>query len=326
MSLGMNKRKNITLKLVGIAYDGKSIGNDIRIEIKVSEHVRVWSDVIQVGQNVSVDLELLHIASEETLLRIPMDIRVTEQDPLFHDSGFKKVVLKVDTNTKGSRRETYEVLTAESRGGAHGRKKAIFHLTFEVTIGEGKRYVIGDKDGWLRVRIEGEREVQPLPAYVHVVVDRIKDGREYFTVKEGLFKNRNGSVEIKDDGSSHIATGNPYTKGVQMKYSISKKTITLNGRSYHTRGYKSASWPKGFYNISIPDAPHSSGRRYLSVAPHALTWFPIAYDRERYLHVGTVSLGCVTVIDHSGWEEIYTVLIRARTGDRVNVGILAVVD
>lgn len=89
----------------------------------------------------------------------------------------------------------------------------------------------------------------------------------------------------------------------RVLYSISKKTIILNGRVYATVDYRNAPWKKGLYDIEIPDYPHPSGARYEKQAPRAKTWFRIGHSGDRYLHTGGISLGCITVIEQVRWAE-----------------------
>ena len=55
-------------------------------------------------------------------------------------------------------------------------------------------------------------------------------------------------------------------------------------------------------------------------------WFRIGHSGDRYLHPGRVSAGCISITETARWMEIYDVLIKARKGDLMSVGILEVVD
>src|SRR3990167_7150610 len=55
----------------------------------------------------------------------------------------------------------------------------------------------------------------------------------------------------------------------------------------------------------------NSGANYPE-AKRAKTWFRIGHGGERYLHTGSRSLGCMTVIEAKRWMEIYGALIKAR--------------
>ena len=79
------------------------------------------------------------------------------------------------------------------------------------------------------------------------------------------------------------------------------------------------------YDIEIPDYPHGVPGTYLE-AQRPRIWFRIGHTGERYLHAGSRSLGCMTIIETSRWMEIYNVLIKARKPDFMSVGVLEVVD
>ena len=69
----------------------------------------------------------------------------------------------------------------------------------------------------------------------------------------------------------------------------------------------------------------NSGANYPE-AKRAKTWFRIGHGGERYLHTGSRSLGCMTVIEAKRWMEIYGALIKARKGDFMSIGVLEVID
>ena len=109
-------------------------------------------------------------------------------------------------------------------------------------------------------------------------------------------------------------------------YSISKKLFTLNNKKYKTEDDPKNPWEKGLYDIEIPDCAHSGGAEYEDEAPRAKTWFKIGHTGERYLHTGSVSLRCMTIKEIDKWMEIYNILIKARKGDFMSVGVLEIID
>ncbi|MDP3043181.1 MAG: hypothetical protein Q8N21_02150 [bacterium] len=102
--------------------------------------------------------------------------------------------------------------------------------------------------------------------------------------------------------------------------------MIIGDDEYHADDHQDSPWKKGLYDIEIPDYPHLGGSRYKNEAKWAKTWFRIGHKRERYLHTGRVSLGCITITDVKNWDEIYNKLIKARKGDFISVGALEVVD
>jgi glycerol-3-phosphate dehydrogenase len=57
-----------------------------------------------------------------------------------------------------------------------------------------------------------------------------------------------------------------------------------------------------------------------------MTWFRIWHGGERYLHTGSRSLGCITIVDTERWMEICNTLIKALKGDFMSVGVIEVID
>ncbi len=81
--------------------------------------------------------------------------------------------------------------------------------------------------------------------------------------------------------------------------------------------------PKGTHDIEIPDYQHN---KTLGNSPHGSTWFRLGHSGDRYLHPGTFSQGCITVLNGArAWEPIYQALIEARKDDK-SVGTMRVID
>ncbi|ESZ10159.1 hypothetical protein [Mesorhizobium sp. L48C026A00] len=78
-------------------------------------------------------------------------------------------------------------------------------------------------------------------------------------------------------------------------------------------------WPKAAKAFQ-----HAAG--YIDKAPHALSWWIIAYKSEEgyCLHTGSTSLGCVTVTEHQKWEDIYSILLLARSSDSLYSGKITI--
>lgn len=54
-------------------------------------------------------------------------------------------------------------------------------------------------------------------------------------------------------------------------------------------------------------------------------WFPIKHgDNSRYVHVGNLSDGCVTVLDLARWADIHEALISHRSPDGESLAQLVV--
>lgn len=321
--------KSIRLKLLKIKYSGDSIGDDIRVEIDAAGQFVLVDKKIKVGAAVEINKEIGRFETDQKLFTAGVKITVIEKDALFNDVGNVFENIKIDTDTLKPRSFVYKVQIKETRsvlGKFWGKKIADFEITLEANITDAVRYIPEGKNGWLNAKFEDNGYVESLPVYLKVKSEYINNGREYFTILEGAHYGRSASIKLKDDGSSNLMSGIQHESEARAVYSISKKTLTLNGKKYATVDYKNLPWKKGFYDIEIPDYPHSGGARYEKEAPRAKTWFRIGHDGERYLHTGGRSLGCITIIEISRWTEIYKILIKARKGDSMSVGVLEIVD
>ena len=321
--------KSIRLKLLKIKYSGDSIGDDIRVEIGILDQFLRVDKIIKVGMTTEINKEIGRFETDQKLFKTDARITVIEKDTLFNDVGGVFENIKIDTNISKPQLFVYQIQIKETRsvlGKFWGKKIANFEITLEANIEDAAQYISEGKNGWLNAKFEDNKFVESLPVYLKVKSEGIGHGREYFTILEGAYRDRRASIKLGDNGSSNLISDIQHEPEARAAYSIFKKTFTLNGKKYTAVDYKNAPWKKGLYDIEIPDYPHSGGARYEKEAPRAKTWFRIGHDGERYLHTGGQSLGCITVIEITRWEEIYNILIKARKGDSMSVGILEVID
>jgi hypothetical protein len=189
-----------------------------------------------------------------------------------------------------------------------------------------KKYVVGDRSGWLRVKLDNSALEISLPEYLQVEFMQNKLGRDYFKVLEGVERGKKCSV--KEGNLRQGVFG--YEEAAKLEFSLSKEQLTYRGRTIKAVTDLDNSIPMGEYPIQIPDFPHPGGVGYLNKTEYARSWFYLGYGKavsgkgDRYLHTGLVSAGCVTV-DPSGWTQLYKYLIISRNGDASNVGRLSVV-
>jgi len=89
-----------------------------------------------------------------------------------------------------------------------------------------------------------------------------------------------------------------------VQFSVADQSITYNGKGPFSAF--SGAWsngvreftpiPAGHYEINMPDSPHDKTRSgYYRYTKYHKTWFRIGNFADRYLHVGVISEGCVTV-------------------------------
>lgn len=143
-----------------------------------------------------------------------------------------------------------------------------------------------------------------------------------------MYKDSKVSVSLSNENNniSRLLVDIEYEPLIHIQYSISKKKLIIGAKKYNVSDYPDYPLGIGWYDIELPDYPHSSGQYYLNKSSRAKTWFRIGHEGERYLHTGSRSLGCVTIIEVKKWNEIYDKLIKARKGDFLSVGVLEVVN
>jgi len=193
------------------------------------------------------------------------------------------------------------------------------------------RYVATDQSGWLRVKLEPNGIIVPLPQYIKVTFSERRSGRDYFRIEEGVYKAENASVSQKSASSSWLGKPLPSYRGpVTLRFEKSEgKLITPIGTLTATTE-PSNPIPNGLHPVQLPAFPHDLARSYVSRASKAMTWFylgtgnAIPGRNDRYLHPGRISAGCVTVTDLSKWDRLYSVLILSRATGGKNVGTITV--
>jgi len=251
---------------------------------------------------------------------------------LFNDVNSVEGSIKINTASTKPQQFVFKVKVRETRsifGRFWGIKTAVFEIILEAEVTDAIRYVpdlLDESSGFINVRLEDNKSVEELPAYLKVKIERADVKREYFTILEGPYRGRLASIKLKKDSSSWFITDVKHEPMIRAKYSISQKTFILKGKGYKTVDYPKSPWKKGLYDIEIPDYLHEGGRRYLDKSKRTMTWFKIGHGGERYLHTGGRSLGCMTVVEVKRWMEIYNSLIKARKGDYMSVGVLEVID
>ncbi len=209
-------------------------------------------------------------------------------------------------------------------------------------------------DGWLRT-LYGKTDVY-LYKYTKVKVVEFKKGRTYFKVLDGSSSGK--TLSLMDANAKEylgrtpptlsalevVVTYGKYEEGWYSKakdeylnqqwakfefdgtyfcYSIDVTMNSVWGKDY-------SPLQAGEYTILLPDSPHNKNmtRFYRDFEPklkYDQVWFPISYgDNSRYVHVGNVSEGCVTIVNLASWADIHDELISHRANDGKSVGKLTV--
>jgi hypothetical protein len=188
-----------------------------------------------------------------------------------------------------------------------------------------RRYIGSTADGWLRVKPEPSGEIVSLPEYLQVEFSSTSNGRDYFTVLEGINLGKKFSVL-----TGNLKSGAPgYRAPAHLRYNLSLNLLTYQGGQVKAITHPRNPIAIGLHPVQIPDHPHDGGIGYLAQSSYAKVWFylgvghAVRNSNDRYLHTGERTAGCVTV-DPSQWTKLYQYLILCRSGDGKTVGTLSV--
>lgn len=316
--------KQIQLKISKIKYTGDSVGDDIRIEVECLDKFVGFNKKLKCGSEREVGDDVGIFFADGASFNLPMAIKIIERDLIFNDVGSKKVNLKVDLKNDSPQSAIYKIEVQELRNFI-SKKKAVFEVTLEALASDAIMYVSRDEGGWLNALPDNSKEIINLPLHLKVRLERTENGRQYFTIMEGASQGVKASVELDSDGKSYFSSKNFHTAPVSITYSISKKTARFRNKVYMTIDYPDSPWEKGFYDIEIPDYSHGGGNNYPE-SELATVWFRIGHDGKRYFHPGKYSLGCMTLTQIDRWDELCSILLKARKGDGKSIGTLEVID
>ncbi|MBN3788746.1 hypothetical protein [Burkholderia sp. Ac-20353] len=218
------------------------------------------------------------------------------------------------------------------------------------------RYVnkVDTDSGWLLVGRDDIPRAQwkSLFKYCKVMLIGSKGDRTYFKILEGESKG-NIAFLSKANANEYLGKIAPKQQPAElvMNYgrfeprweSISRQEYlpqqlangVLNG--IHFEAAMNSNWKGDFFPISpgtytilLPDFPHKKDytNQYKIEHPklsHHQVWFPISHgNNSRYVHVGNVSEGCVTILSLTKWSTIHEALLSHRGPDGNSVGTLIV--
>ncbi|MEK7618888.1 MAG: hypothetical protein AAB416_01440 [Patescibacteria group bacterium] len=130
--------KTIVLKLAEIRYTGRSIGNDVCVEIEVFGAMTKFETKLKTGASVKPNLEIGKTVLGEKTLAIPATIRVTERDILFPDTENLKIVFKINPSAPFPQHSVSTIEVRESRGFLT-KKGARFEIVIEASVAQGKK-------------------------------------------------------------------------------------------------------------------------------------------------------------------------------------------
>ncbi|MBA4320007.1 MAG: hypothetical protein C0412_16525 [Flavobacterium sp.] len=320
--------KKIQFKLIKIKYAGKSIGDNIRVNIEILDKTLQMDRRIKVGQTIELAEEIGSFPADQKSFAPKTKITITEKDALFNDTNNTEGVIKVDMVNFKPQNFVFIIELREKRFWKNwGKSIAKVEVTIEALVMEAIKYIPDIDNGWLKVKMADD-DITYLPAFLKVQSEYIEKGREYFKILEGSYKDQKASVSLNNENNnnSRFLSDVKHEPLAKLQYSISQKKLIIGNKKYTATDYAEMPWKKGWYDIELPDYPHKDRRNYVDIASRAKTWFRIGHEGDKYLHTGSRSLGCITITEIEKWDEIYNKLIKARKGDFLSVGVLEVVD
>lgn len=214
-----------------------------------------------------------------------------------------------------------------------------------------------DSTGWLKVLLTETKQKIFLCEYTRVRVTGEKDNRTYFNIVDGTIAVGKEASLTKPNAERFLNALGPsgaasltvtYEDGITSETSAFKgplrqqfAVLSFNGKT--ARVTLNSVWGAGYTPIGIgthsilaPDYSHASISTdgYASATPGTVgndVWFPIGLDGStqnsgRYVHIGHLSEGCVTVYELAKWTELYEYLISRRVAGTkgTRVGTLTV--
>jgi hypothetical protein len=192
----------------------------------------------------------------------------------------------------------------------------------------------------------------PLCKYTAVELIGVEHGRRRYRVLDGPRRGAVGSLS-ESNAAQYLGAMAPmggrvqitvrygkrdpawYSKARDRAYNQQLANLRMDGLEAQVSldsdiDRKFTPLPDGRYVVLVPDFPHAGSMTtyYRNVAPGLAfdqVWFPIDLgDRSRYIHVGNVSEGCVTVLDLKQWTTIHEMLVSHRGADGNSVADLTV--
>jgi hypothetical protein len=200
-----------------------------------------------------------------------------------------------------------------------------------------------EANGWLTVRLTKTNALTSLPEHTKVEIQCGNAGRTYFKIMDGYISageeasltSANAATylsSVAPGGAASISVeyeGEPVEVRSPFKGVLKQQWLKLRFNGQLARVTLNSVWNEictpiavGTHTILAPDYSHAgidtSG--YVGATPGMVgnnTWFPIGIDNSmqnssRYVHVGHLSEGCITVYELEKWAALYTYLISHR--------------
>lgn len=194
--------------------------------------------------------------------------------------------------------------------------------------------------GWLTCDMNNKK-VQ-ISQFTKVRLIEQKSDYEMVEILEGRYENKIISLPYiasnKKNKVTYLSEFEIINSPVVAFYSESKKKLLIKGLGEFSAYIKNPFTKGDEIKICLPDYPHlerysskffnekTGGSRFVG------TWFKLLSNnskiRDSYLHYGSISEGCLTVIykkNDAIWNKIYLYLLKHRL-DNYSVGILSITE
>ena len=184
------------------------------------------------------------------------------------------------------------------------RIKCLWLNKRRIRLGSVKYVTKVGRDGWLLVQMDTGEKIS-LPQFLKVEVLRTANNHDYFRILEGVYKGKTGSVSLKAQAppQSYFSDQLRQTGPAVVRFAPDEQKLWFGHNQNPINAFTGHSprktpVPKGSYPLQIPFAPsHETRVGYYTWTDFHKTWFRLGLDPmgDRFLHVGEISHGCVTV-------------------------------
>ncbi len=126
--------KSLDLILKRVTYSGRSVGRDIRMEIKILGKSFNLERRIRLGENKEINQFLGTVESQQEALQTDIQIKIIEKDLAFSDSGEIKANINIDVSSKEACQIPFQVRVRERKSWwmFWGKIEAIFDIELEI--------------------------------------------------------------------------------------------------------------------------------------------------------------------------------------------------
>lgn len=319
----MQQQKRIYLTIKDVKYYGDNIGDDFELHIQINEH-HIQQDIKAI-YNKTVKNDLLFFNNVITAEQLNLQCKLIEKDPVFDDIS-NSVALTFPLLFDITASKSIKLFIREKKFNTQ-EKLAYLIVNFEIDIRQIIYFVDLMPTGWLKFIDKNSMELAK-KKYVALAygtkIELIDKNNHffYFRVLEGV--NINLILALEKEKYFYLSEKIQHKEAAYLIYSISKQILYINETPYMAVDYKNNQLKKGVYKIFIPDYPHGYGIAYKEQSKYTVTWFRLS-DKDKYLHTGKLSAGCITIKEIKKWDEIYNKIILSRE-DAGIIGSVKVID